>query len=136
LRNGRKAGSNPWDAATLEWRTPSPPPPYTFLEVPVVWGSGPPSWDEKPEGAVRGLDPSRREVLITKIVDASPDHRYIVPGPSIWPFLLGLISALTFAAIAFDVRWGPIGAGLCVLALIGWFWPSRGSMARTFGGAE
>ncbi len=136
LRDGREAGSNPWDAPTMEWRTPSPPPSYTFLELPVVWGSGPPSWDEKPEGAVRGLDPSRREVLITKIVDASPDHRYIVPGPSIWPFLLGLLGALTFAAIAFYIRWAPIGAGLCVLALIGWFWPSRGSVTDTFGGAE
>ena len=29
LRHGALAGANPWDAGTLEWSTPSPPPPHT-----------------------------------------------------------------------------------------------------------
>jgi cytochrome c oxidase subunit I len=33
---GPAAGSNPWKATGLEWRTPSPPPPENFDEVPVV----------------------------------------------------------------------------------------------------
>ena len=33
---GKKAGSNPWGAKTLEWQTSSPPPHENFLETPIV----------------------------------------------------------------------------------------------------
>jgi cytochrome c oxidase subunit 1 len=33
---GRKAPPNPWGAATMEWRTPSPPPHYNFEHPPKV----------------------------------------------------------------------------------------------------
>ena len=33
---GQKAGSNPWQAAGLEWTTASPPPTENFKETPVV----------------------------------------------------------------------------------------------------
>jgi cytochrome c oxidase subunit I len=36
LRSGEAAGTDPWDAFTLEWDTDSPPKPYNFLEVPTV----------------------------------------------------------------------------------------------------
>jgi cytochrome c oxidase subunit 1 len=36
FRRGEVAGADPWDARTLEWATPSPPPPHNFDEVPVV----------------------------------------------------------------------------------------------------
>jgi cytochrome c oxidase subunit 1 len=38
LRNGRKAPSNPWGGATLEWYTTSPPDPHNFHEAPPVTG--------------------------------------------------------------------------------------------------
>jgi cytochrome c oxidase subunit 1 len=34
LKNGKKAGNNPWDANTLEWQAPSPPPHGNFAELP------------------------------------------------------------------------------------------------------
>src|SRR5437868_6345569 len=46
LRRGARAGSDPWDAWTLEWATASPPPPYNFETVPVV-ASRRPLWDLK-----------------------------------------------------------------------------------------
>src|SRR5450759_1152364 len=33
---GEQAPEDPWDARTLEWTTPSPPPEYNFAEVPIV----------------------------------------------------------------------------------------------------
>jgi len=33
---GREAGNDPWDAWTLEWAVPSPPPVYNFAADPVV----------------------------------------------------------------------------------------------------
>jgi cytochrome c oxidase subunit 1 len=43
---GEVAGADPWDAWTLEWATPSPPPAYNFATEPVV-ASRRPLWDLK-----------------------------------------------------------------------------------------
>jgi cytochrome c oxidase subunit 1 len=43
---GREAGNDPWDAWTLEWAAPSPPPSYNFAVDPVVH-SRRPLWDLK-----------------------------------------------------------------------------------------
>jgi cytochrome c oxidase subunit I len=43
---GTAAGSDPWDAWTLEWSTNSPPPAYNFASIPVV-KSRRPLWDLK-----------------------------------------------------------------------------------------
>jgi len=43
---GRPAGSDPWDAWTLEWSTTSPPPEYNYASIPVV-RSRRPLWDLK-----------------------------------------------------------------------------------------
>ncbi|MBV9127786.1 MAG: cytochrome c oxidase subunit I [Verrucomicrobia bacterium] len=36
LKNGQRAGENPWAATGLEWTTPSPPPEHNFDQTPVV----------------------------------------------------------------------------------------------------
>src|SRR3982075_2384592 len=45
-RSGALAGSDPWDAWTLEWSTSSPPPEYNYASIPVV-KSRRPLWDLK-----------------------------------------------------------------------------------------
>ena len=58
-RSGRIAGHNPWDAPTLEWATPSPPPPYNFRRDPH--GGEPPSPLGRPApGEPRPLGHRRR----------------------------------------------------------------------------
>jgi cytochrome c oxidase subunit 1 len=37
LRNGEKVGENPWNATTLEWACPSPPPHGNFAKEPEVF---------------------------------------------------------------------------------------------------
>ncbi|MBV9758225.1 MAG: cbb3-type cytochrome c oxidase subunit I, partial [Alphaproteobacteria bacterium] len=46
LRRGGIAGPNPWDAPSLEWATPSPPPPYNFAVIPSV-ASRHPLWEKR-----------------------------------------------------------------------------------------
>ena len=46
LLKGEPAGSDPWDAWTLEWSASSPPPEYNFAEIPTV-KSRRPLWDIK-----------------------------------------------------------------------------------------
>ena len=36
MRNGRRAGNDPWHANTLEWFTQSPPPDNNFDSVPRI----------------------------------------------------------------------------------------------------
>ncbi|WP_255462633.1 cytochrome c oxidase subunit I [Granulicella sp. WH15] len=45
-RHGEDAGTDPWDAWTLEWATQSPPPSYNFAIEPTV-ASRRPLWDLK-----------------------------------------------------------------------------------------
>jgi cytochrome c oxidase subunit I+III len=120
---GRVAGANPWDASTLEWAMPSPPPSYNFAHIPVV-SSHDPLWEET-DGlpAVSGLRIDQREVLLTTAVDAEPDVREPMPKPSIWP----LISALALTGMLIGsiftpwaVLWGSIPVAVAVTA---WFWP-------------
>jgi heme/copper-type cytochrome/quinol oxidase subunit 1 len=54
LRRGEPAPANPWDAASLEWATSSPPPPHNFDVVPVV-RSRLPLWEAAHPERVPGL---------------------------------------------------------------------------------
>jgi cytochrome c oxidase subunit I+III len=121
--HGEAAGADPWQADTLEWAVASPPPPYNFAELPVVSGRNP-LWDE-PRGprAVSGLAEDSREVLVTTLLDAAPDHRSLSAGPSIWPLVAALITGVGFALSIFT-PWGlPIGVALGIPVMVGWFWP-------------
>jgi len=96
-RSGEIAGNNPWDAPSLEWSIPSPPPEYNFAELPTVT-SRYPLWDlTHPEltahvphshsgdkhmnvdaagqrvGAVEGLNPTDR----TRNPAESPMHQEV-----------------------------------------------------------
>jgi cytochrome c oxidase subunit 1 len=46
MREAPSHPADPWDAATLEWKTSSPPPVENFETIPVVH-SRRPFWDEK-----------------------------------------------------------------------------------------
>jgi cytochrome c oxidase subunit I+III len=95
-RHGVPAGDDPWDAHSLEWATPSPPPAYNFLHIPVVQGLYA-LWDRTPDRpVVVGMNTERREVLLTTVLDAEPDARYVHPGGSIAPLLCALAVGVTF----------------------------------------
>jgi cytochrome c oxidase subunit I+III len=123
LRGGQLAGSNPWGADTLEWSAASPPAPYGFLHLPVVTGRHPLWTAPAHPPRVRGLRTDRRELLVTKILDAEPDHRQELPGSTPWPLVASLGTAVLFI-VAIFTPWGVIiGAPLIGLALVGWYWP-------------
>jgi cytochrome c oxidase subunit I len=46
LKKGEIAGNNPWDAPTLEWAIPSPPPAFNFVAIPNITHRDP-LWAEK-----------------------------------------------------------------------------------------
>jgi cytochrome c oxidase subunit I len=123
VRRGPPAGDNPWNAATLEWATTSPPPSYNFARIPVV-SSAHPLWDESAGLAVAtGLRIDRREIVISTVADARPEARESSPRNSIWPLLTAIVTSIMLIASVFTpwaVVWGSIPIAI---ALIGWFWP-------------
>ncbi|MEK6391079.1 MAG: cytochrome c oxidase subunit I [Burkholderia gladioli] len=125
LRRGAPAGNDPWGAGTLEWSVPSPPPPHNFDAIPVVHAREP-RWVEAPRTVrVAGLANHVREVLVTTALDARPDLRERLPGPSLWPLVSALATTVLFIGSVLTpwaVVWGtpPVAA-----ALTAWFWPTR-----------
>ena len=129
-KQGAIAGNDPWQAGTLEWATTSPPPDYNFLDLPTVGGREP-LWEDPPDQpVVIGLREDVREVLITKTLDADPDHVTEFPGPTIWPFLAALATTGMFIWSIFS-PWGLVwGAIPLAITLTGWFWPTRQEVGR------
>jgi cytochrome c oxidase subunit 1 len=124
-RRGRVAGANPWDAATLEWATSSPPPAYNFERVPVVRARDPLWAPGGIEALVTGMPHGVRAVLVTRVHDATPDHVSIFPPPTIWPLISAVaVTGMLIASIftPWGVVWGALPAAA---ALIAWFWPRR-----------
>ncbi|HEY7164512.1 MAG TPA: cytochrome c oxidase subunit I [Candidatus Binatia bacterium] len=129
LRNGAKAGANPWRADTLEWSVQSPPPSYNFLYLPTV-NSRNPLWTELPDQpVVTGMRSDIREVLITNLLDASPDHRHLLDGPAISPFLTAVATGIGIITALFT-PWGiVVAAVLLAITLTIWFWPQNQPVA-------
>src|SRR5918999_5978281 len=123
VTRGPEAGADPWDARTLEWLTPSPPPHYNFAEVPVVRHRDE-VWHRKyaedergrpvpvVAGASNGHDDSE---------EGEEEHHDIhMPDPSFFP----LLASLGIPVIGYGlIYWWPLAivGGLIVLGgLFGW----------------
>ena len=121
LRAGAVAGANPWAADSLEWSIASPPPNYNFHNIPVVQGRYP-IWEATADApVVRGLSTTKRETLVTSVMDAQPELRFDIPGPSIWPSLVAVAVAVTFIVGIFTPWAFLVGAILAGITLICWF---------------
>ncbi len=122
-RHGDVAGANPWDAGTLEWAMPSPPPNYNFVHIPVPTSRYPLWTDPRDRIAVTGMNSDRREVLVTSLMDAEPQFKHVLPQSSTWPFVTAVMMTIAFVGSVFDFKWYYIGMPLVTVGLIGWFWP-------------
>ncbi len=78
---GEKTGSDPWDARTLEWSIPSPPPEYNFAHIPHVHARDA-HWYEK----------HHKEETAKEIADHAHEesHGIHMPDQSWYPFVTGV----------------------------------------------
>ena len=129
---GKAAGSNPWDAPTLEWSIPSPPPVYNFAVQPIV-ASRHPLWEGRVnEGTGRSmldrgpiLDEGK-QTLVTSMLDAEPVLVTKVAQDSLWPFFATLAMTGMFAALLFHWTYAAVALGvLMLLSAFFWNWPRR-----------
>jgi cytochrome c oxidase subunit I+III len=119
-RHGFEAGSDPWGSDTLEWSVSSPPPDYNYLRPPVVEGRYALWVRTADKPVIVGLSTDAREVLITNF-NAEPDHRFELPGDSIWPLGLAVATGVGFIGAIFTPWAIPLGAVLVLITMTCWF---------------
>ena len=90
-RYGEEAGSDPWDARTLEWSISSPPPHFDFAELPVVedrdpvWFAKHPELLEKRDDVSQNADTDETETTLPP-----GDEGIHIPGQSWYPFVMSV----------------------------------------------
>ena len=132
LRNGQLAGPNPWDAPSLEWSMPSPPPPYNFPVVPRI-ASRHPLWESRlgdgrrrSELRVGAALDHGKEALATTALDAIPDAILKMPDDTPAPFIVTLAMSVGFAGLLLQAWWlAGIGTIAMLAGLLVWLWPER-----------
>ena len=114
LRSGARAGNDPWDARTLEWLTPSPPPVYNFRALPEV-SSLDALWEHK-YGASR----------LTSMEEHGPGIH--LPEPSYFPALCALGILLAAYGVLYSGALAIGGAVLAIVSIYGWAFEGVGGL--------
>ncbi len=124
LRKQPDAGEDPWDARTLEWTIPSPPPEYNFAKIPVVQARDP-LWHQK---LLRRYMAPRAETIGEQKVEEEPGHIHM-PSPSYYPLITALGLPIMMYGIIYQSDnkglWGVVGAGVIVLLLGAFGWATE-----------
>ena len=112
-RKGERASADPWDARTLEWSIPSPPPEYNFVEIPIVhdrddW------WAQK-----------RRQVPLAVPVgggsyEAESEHTIHLPQPSYWPILVSIGLLIGGYGMIYHIAVAAIGGAIALVGVYAW----------------
>jgi cytochrome c oxidase subunit 1 len=101
----KTAVADPWDARTLEWTIPSPPPEYNFKQTPLVRGYDA-FWKEKMAGN-------------KEMTPAEPIGPIHMPSPSILPFVISLGFFVAGYGFMYHKYWvSAFGIGVMLLCML------------------
>jgi len=119
LRSKERAGNDPWDARTLEWTIPSPPPAYNFAEIPMVTALDD-FWHKK------YVEKESGEVVPAMAGAANGEehhgdgHGIHLPSPSYWPFVAALGPVIMAFGFIYDFALVPAGAVILLIGIYAW----------------
>jgi cytochrome c oxidase subunit 1 len=111
-KSGEIAGSNPWDAGTLEWTIPSPPPAYNFVKLPTVT-SRYPLW----EGKEVDLESARINAQEGRTAE---ELGIVMPYNTIKPLIVAFGLITMFCGLITTHALIYVGAAVMVGALYSW----------------
>jgi len=121
LRSKEEAGNDPWDARTLEWTLPSPPPPYNFAVIPQVHALDD-FWHKKYVENERGLP---MPVVAGAAIDAQEAHQeeghgIHLPSPSFMPLIAAIGPVIIALGFIYDYALVPVGAAVMLYGVYAW----------------
>jgi cytochrome c oxidase subunit 1 len=111
-KHGAIAGANPWNAGTLEWTIPSPPPVYNFAVVPTVT-SRYPIW----EGKEADFESAKINAQEGKTAD---ELGIIMPYNTIKPLIVAAGLIIMFCGLITTKGLIFVGAGIMIISLYTW----------------
>ncbi|MCB5177544.1 cytochrome c oxidase subunit I [Microvirga lenta] len=125
-----RGSRDPWQAGTLEWAMPTPPPAYNFASLPLIESRNPLYDDpDLPVCLVRGEgylgDPSRgrRETLTLEVASGKPAYVVIFPTNTALPILMAFVTGGIFVGMLLKLYWLVPLAALGVAAIVvRWVW--------------
>ncbi|GHA34646.1 cytochrome ubiquinol oxidase subunit I [Devosia pacifica] len=128
-RFGKRQVRDPWDAATLEWATATPPPSYNFASLPHIDRRA----DQlKPKEAgpalatgagYLGFSRGRQETLAVDMTTGRVEHLMVLPQRTYLPLLTALVTGVFFLSLLFKVYWLTPFAALAAVAMF-CLWPA------------
>ncbi len=126
---GRRSVRNPWHAPSLDWALALPPPNYNFASLPgpalqAAGAQGATLPLARGEGLLAGAPRGRREILVTTVGGARPEHVAVLPPNTLLPLLVALaLCAFVLLMLAGFYAVAPV-ALVPVVALV-WIWVRR-----------
>ncbi len=102
-KKGEVAGADPWDARTLEWSIPSPPPEYNFAQIPTVHDRDA-FWAQKRAG-----------VRAVPVAGGSEEHEVHLPQPSYWPFVVSVGLLIAGYGLVYLGSYNPVSIAVAVV---------------------
>ncbi|NMA96674.1 MAG: cytochrome ubiquinol oxidase subunit I, partial [Phyllobacteriaceae bacterium] len=128
FRFAPRTGRNPWQAPTLEWAMPTPPPAYNFAAIPDITvraddldtdqlgpklaGGG---------GYLAFPRAGRQETLGVDMMSGEPDQVIVLPRPSFLPLWSALATGAFFLGLLFKLYWIVPVATVAAIVLF-FFW--------------
>ncbi|WP_417309281.1 cytochrome c oxidase subunit I [Devosia sp.] len=128
FRFGRRTRRNIWQARTLEWAMPTPPPAYNFAALPTVTTRADDLDPGKLGAALSGGDgylgfarAGRQETLGVDMMSGEPDQVIILPRSTFLPLWTALATGVFFLGLLFKVYWiVPLAAVAVVILFLVW----------------
>jgi cytochrome c oxidase subunit 1 len=113
IRKGKPCGDDPWNARTLEWAIPNPPPIYNFARLPIIKARDP-LWAHK-----YGSEDEKIEY------EPEEAHGIHMPSQSWWPLAAGIGLLVAGLSMALHIGIGGI-VGLVILLVAVYLWALEG----------
>ncbi len=118
---GVPAGNDPWDARTLEWSIPSPPPEHNFDEIPQVTHRDQAWFDKYGDGHGEAAQLRKTGAAVAEPAEESDEaHEVHMPNPSYWPLLVGAGFTIAAAGLMIHIAVSVFGVAWAVIAIYAW----------------
>jgi cytochrome c oxidase subunit I len=117
----RNAPLDPWDARTLEWMTPNPPPEHNFDTIPMIHSIDEffhRKYEEHEDTDEMQQIATAEEILAAE--QAHADAHIHMPSPSYWPLVVAFGLPVVAFGLIFMRAIAVVGALIVLFGIYGW----------------